>query len=99
MVDELRDDVASTRLAVAEPRQGLGGPAVGLLAPYSPECVELDFIHFSQPGWVAHHLSAQRERLSEGGYTPHFPMSVTKLAEQRSERGYLETSCLICRVG
>jgi hypothetical protein len=44
MVDELRDDVASTRLLVAEPGSRFKGRR-GILATYSPECVELHALY------------------------------------------------------
>jgi hypothetical protein len=50
---------------------GFGGPGRSSLGPlscfYSPECVELDFSHLSQTGWVAQRPSAQREAISTGG--------------------------------
>jgi hypothetical protein len=41
-----------------------------LSCPYSPECVELDFSHLSQSGWVAHCPSSQREVISSWLHTP-----------------------------
>jgi hypothetical protein len=48
----------------------------------------LDFSHLSKTGWA---LTAYplKERLSEGGYTPHFQMAATKLAAALL-KGYLE---------
>jgi hypothetical protein len=37
-------------------------------------------------------IRSKRGHLKLATHTPLFPISATKLAEQRSERGYLETS-------